>query len=479
MSFSFISQINSHFTHKSYKEFKQSFIFFGIFVLVFLFLIHNGHEPHMGIGDGRGYERFADLFFTPSKWIGKGNFETIPGITHVRLAGYPLVIFISKLLSPQSWSWILVSFQFFSHAIALWYVRSLLKDCKVPPVLVFLAVCFMMGGETIGLYFLSLTDSLFISLSLIFSTFCVKLFVRFSARDVIFAAFSLGFLFLLRESALLYFVCHLPLLGFYIFKKDWKKRLQMIYPVLLTLPLLFLIYGSWNLYRFNHFFLTTMPRLMTPGTIFQVLHDEKDWNDVVLKDFQKRVGNYPLLRGQKENEAAYWPVYANLAEVLFKTLKDHGVETPLEQKKYIQKLYLNLWKDHPVKMLWHIKEEIIKHSWTNLYRPITSVAPKGYRIAPKLIWNLEIILAPVMLFIGFGLIFFWGKIFFTLPLIFLQSGAVLYIFFYASFHIERRYVIPSVNLFILNSVFMLSLIHQKVKDFWLALQALRKNSPKD
>lgn len=113
--------------NKTKQSRKEGFIFFGILLIVFLCLIYNGHEPHMGIGDGKGYERFADLFFKPSKWIGKGSFKATPTITHMCLAGYPFIIFVTKALSSQFWPWILVSLQFLAHGFSLWYVRSLLN----------------------------------------------------------------------------------------------------------------------------------------------------------------------------------------------------------------------------------------------------------------------------------------------------------------------------------------------------------------
>lgn len=414
------------------------------------------------MGDTPEYLRFANLFSSPSEWLWKSSTTVkIPNVTHMRLIGYPFLIFISKLVSENFWAWILIIFHFFIHGLAIFYLLSFLKSLRFPFYLICLPLLFLGLGWTFTVGPYLLTDSLYASLALIFSTFCLRLFVQFSRKDILIACLSLTGLFLLRNTTTIYFCLHIPVLALYVFQNNWKKSISFLLPVFLVLPCLYSLYGAWNLQRFDRFFVSNMSYYVLSEAVFSVIQGEDTWKlDPIVEKTKKDFGDYPLLRAERDSQ--YWKIYnTGLSARLFKNLSASGLKHPVDWAKYLKSIYLRLWLEHPQKMIWHMKEEIIKKSYL-IVHPLTYAMPQGFRILPKLTWDSEKFFSLLFFFCSFGVFFKSRKTLLDKAFVFVQIAAIGYFLFHAAFHIEERYIIPSLHLIILTGNYFLFRLFGKI-----------------
>ena len=200
--------------------------------------------------DSNGYIAFADIILKSSEWLRYANVYDLTDITILRLPLYPLIIALAKQLSVNYWSSILVLFQCVLLGVSGYFLQNFAKILKISKKNVYLLLISYFTGLSLLYSFYILTDSLWISLSVIvFSNLGIFVLSKSDQKkSLMIMAFSLFFMGFLRENAMFFALLLLPLL--IMFLRTNKKNALIAAAVLVLSPFLSQeLLKNWNYSR--------------------------------------------------------------------------------------------------------------------------------------------------------------------------------------------------------------------------------------
>ena len=406
---------------------------FGIIALEVYFLWKFGLTP-IENRDGWFYARFADQLSFAAGVMPHPPAEDWRDIfvNFFRMPGYPLIISISKWIAGSYWQSFIVSIQLIfagSAAYSLFRVSWRISGY------------FLVGLSCAALFLLShriqvdraiLTDSL--CTSAITILVCQAVMASYekrvpSLKSLLIAGTSLACLFWIRETTLLIGIAAAPL-AFLVLsplhsRQQILRGLATLYlPVFVSLLLVL----SSNYIRTGYLFVTTQS--MT--SVFTAILLEQNGTPVF-------IGNNALDRIARETLKNY--NYTEAMEINRRLLVDHHMSGP-QQAALGQQKYLQIWRDHPMKMgqmfIEHLRE------WPNVFVvwELIELVPKWYNdyvLYARFLAYLCAIIIPLSLAVLSIFILRIRHIFLIVSALLVFIGIPT--FFYAAIVIEVRYLI--------------------------------------
>lgn len=368
--------VSSHFqgTVSDDRKLYLSVIFMIIlFKAVVLMIWGPGIAP-----DTSGYTRFATLILEGTDWLTNAALQdsAIP-TTVFRVAGYPLFIALTQLVSAENWQWIVVLSQFVLSVLSLFSLSRLVSELEMRPWVG--AFCLVSVGLSFSLLLdnMILTDSFSTSILLIVLSENAIATLRgrpFGFAQALFYGVLITVAFLFREGvATLSILLVVPLLvrAFVAEKKGWPS-FAAIAVFFVPLVLVMQIYSSWNESRTGYRFVTTGGQTV----YLQGLVDAAE------KDHRIFSGNEPLEITAREYVKNY-----EFSEVL-------AIQGSLFQQGYVapelahmsKRKYFKSWVEYPSSMLRMTIGHIRENYATLTFRPLGSIRQTGLWINGEKPW---------------------------------------------------------------------------------------------
>lgn len=319
--------------------------------------------------DSAGYVAFADIILTRTDWLATENLA-VQGYpeTSFRIIGYPALIALAKLLSGESWPWLIVIVQMAVSLIASGYIAALAKRLTGGVWLAgFAGICHAFG-QTYVLDQCILTDSLNASLLLILAAHvgCAVLDRRRPGlgESMVLGAFVLG-AFLLREAGSFFQYLYWPLLAYWGLCSGLSVKRTALVVVLFALPMLLgtQAYKAWNEMRTGKAYITTAPQT---GMYIPTLELARRGVPVVAED--------PLLQGMEPfGPWASTTPLQNVSRITAHLMQRHGFDA-LDLARHGMARFKSYWLNYPLDMaavtLSHVRE---KQAFL-AFRPVESVS---------------------------------------------------------------------------------------------------------
>ncbi|KZD00152.1 MULTISPECIES: hypothetical protein [unclassified Thalassospira] len=338
-----------------------------LFKIAVLLIWGPGIAPDTG-----GYTRFAELILESSDWLTDAGLEDSAMPTTVfRIAGYPMFIALTQLISSENWQWIVVLSQFLLSAVSLYSLSRLISALGMKPFLG--AFSLLATGLSLSLLLdnMILTDSFATSLFVIVLSENAVATLRgrpFGFVQALLFGMLITLAFLVREGvAILSILFVMPFLvrAFVAEKKTWRSC-AAIAVFFIPLVLSSQIYMSWNEGRTGYRFVTSGGQTVYLQGLF----------DAAEKDQRIFSGNEPIEIAARD----YAKDYA-FSEVLSvqASLFNNGYVAP-ELANMSKQKYFESWLEYPGSMLrmtiGHIRENYAMLP----FRPFDAVRQTGFWI---------------------------------------------------------------------------------------------------
>ncbi|NJB76127.1 hypothetical protein [Thalassospira tepidiphila] len=344
-----------------------------LFKIAVLLIWGPGVAPDTG-----GYTRFAELILESSDWLTDAGLEDSAMPTTVfRIAGYPMFIALTQLISSENWQWIVVLSQFLLSAVSLYSLSRLISALGMKPF--WGAFCLLATGLSFSL----LLDSMILTDSFATSLFVIVLSENAAAtlrgRPFGFVqALLFGMLitlgFLVREGvAILSILFVIPFLvrAFVAEKQRWKSCAAI---AVFFIPLIVAtqLYKTWNEDRTGYSFITSGSQ-----TIYMV-----GLVDAAEKDQRIFSGNEPVDITAREKLSNY-----SFSEVLAVqwSLFEQGCVAP-ELANISKQKYFESWVNYPGSMLRMTIGHIRENYATLTFRPFGAIRETGFWIHGEKPW---------------------------------------------------------------------------------------------
>ncbi len=220
--------------------------------------------------DSRMYIAYADMIIKGGEWLDKVDLSTLD-ITLFRMPLYPLLIALFKMLFGNGWPYGLIAFQLvllFCSALLVYELCAYLEFKKIN---MWTAVVGYLTGLPLLYSFFILTDAIYSTLGIsVICALCLRIAkkstdIKYNVVLVI-SLFLMGFL---RETSLYFVLTLLPIMLINLIYKEYKKVIKTLLVCLLPVILAQEAMRQWNNYRCGE-------RILTCGTANALLAPQLD-----------------------------------------------------------------------------------------------------------------------------------------------------------------------------------------------------------
>jgi len=297
--------------------------------------------------DSGGYTSFADLILNTSEWAHSVDLNIIwyPE-TAFRSIGYPAVIALAKIVSAQSYDWLIILVQF-SLSLVTSFLVFCLALCLCERFWL-AAFCALAHAISQGMLMdqCILTDSF--NSSLLISLICLLgMGILQNQRPTYGKMFGLGFLialaFLIREAGNQLQYLYWPFALYWIYKSSDKGVRKFMLFVCFIAPMIVFTqsYKSWNEYRTGERFITTAGQTTMYFPALEL--KERGINPFAEDEYLKDLEPYYQPLDQV-------PQLRNVSVINHHLSQKHGMNAH-DISRYAFKKFFGYWVDYPLSMI--------------------------------------------------------------------------------------------------------------------------------
>ena len=208
------------------KRYKTILILVAVLVRIgfILFMLGNGYT----LNKAESFYPDSETYITPANSLLEQNkfLNSVQNPEIIRTPFYPLLIAVSKWVSEEHWSLLIIVIQYGMNIVAIFLMADLLFRLKLNQNAIIIA-CLLAALNVHDLYFAGfiLTDSLSQSITFIGIYFFVRFLLGFSVSDLVFSMISFGISIFTRPSGL-YLPLFLMIGILFLFRKKTKQVLK-------------------------------------------------------------------------------------------------------------------------------------------------------------------------------------------------------------------------------------------------------------
>lgn len=367
------------FSRSQNKEFDGRTLYLSVIFAIFLFKIAVLMIWGPGIApDTGGYTRFAALILEGTDWLTNAGLEDSAMPTTVfRIAGYPMFIALTQLISAENWQWTVVLSQFVLSVISLFSLSRLISALGMRRLVG--AFCLLSSGLSFALLLdnMILTDSFATSLFVIVLSENAVATLRgrpLGFAQALFFGALITLAFLVREGvAILSILFVVPFL-FRVFGADSQRWKSFAAIAVFFIPLVLVsqIYMSWNESRTGYRFITSGSQTVyMVGLVDAAEKDQRIFSgdELVDKIAREELNDYLFsevlaIQGSLFEEGYVAPQLANISK----------------QK------YYESWMSYPIAMLRMTIGHIRENYAILTFRPFGAVRQTGFWIHGEKPW---------------------------------------------------------------------------------------------